>query len=569
MDPNYDEIVPRIQQVYNSCSKAEQQMLKQILSELANTGYSYTYEQLFLSDFTEVPVSIDQFICGENYLGPTNNFGDSVYDFWKQMFRNVFNSGNRYNEILLSGATRIGKTSSAVTIMAYMLYRLMLYRNPHDYFHKKAISRFTLAFANLTKDLAEGVAFHEFNSTLKASPWFQRHGTFTKSVQNPIYLPEGDKIDIVPASDAAHVLGMQVWCLAGDTLISTPSGDVPIQELAGDYHDIYQYDYATNGVNVCNALILKTNEVTSLMRIELEDGSVIEGTPNHQVMLSDGSYKMLCELTEDDDLMTSQEMNWHAEIELLIPNHMQVGQWRVFNLVGASTKYNEPRPVAICSSGKYIVCLSHTFKDGTYKKAKIASQWAMLREDDGHHFYMQCSFGTVHRLVAMAFLPDWDESLQVNHKDGIRDHNYISNLEMATTQQNTAHYWMSDCFKDTRIRMSEFRHHHKCSDETRKKMHDALVGIPRTSEVRAKISASKKGHSVSEECRAKIRNSLLTTHGTQINCYFADNPEVEFHSLSEACAHINRWNGYIGECLKKGKPIRDQDGQVKEIVLIK
>lgn len=302
MDPNYDEIVPRIQQVYNSCSQQEQSMLRQILTELADSGYSYTYEQLFLSDFSEVPVSIDQFICGSNYLGPTNNLGDSVYPFWKQMFRNVFNSGNKYNEIILSGATRIGKTSSAVTIMAYMLYRLMIYRNPHDYFRKKAISKFTLAFANLTKDLAEGVAFHEFNSTLKESPWFLEHGTFTRSIHNPVYIPQGDKIDIVPASDAAHVLGMQVWCLKGDTQILTAHGVKTLEECENTSQEVLQL---VGGQLVpTTADIRCTGHVTNTVRIELEDGSVIEGTPDHKVMLSDGTYKALGELRNSDDLLT-------------------------------------------------------------------------------------------------------------------------------------------------------------------------------------------------------------------------------------------------------------------------
>lgn len=42
----------------------------------------------------------------------------------------------------------------------------------------------------------------------------------------------------------------------------------------------------------------------------------------------------------------------------------------------------------------------------------------------------------VHRIVAMAFLSDYSESLQVDHKDGIKDNNRPENLRMATNQQN-------------------------------------------------------------------------------------------------------------------------------------
>ena len=47
---------------------------------------------------------------------------------------------------------------------------------------------------------------------------------------------------------------------------------------------------------------------TEGIRIELENGVIVEGTPEHRVMLSDGSYKMLCELTEDDDIMVVDNM---------------------------------------------------------------------------------------------------------------------------------------------------------------------------------------------------------------------------------------------------------------------
>ena len=46
-----------------------------------------------------------------------------------------------------------------------------------------------------------------------------------------------------------------------------------------------------------------TKYVQETIKIELEDGSIIEGTPDHKIMLSDGSYKRLDELTEDDDIL--------------------------------------------------------------------------------------------------------------------------------------------------------------------------------------------------------------------------------------------------------------------------
>ena len=299
----YEDAIDRITSVYASCSKAEQKLLMDILTEMSQTGYSYTLEKVWLADFTSLPVGIDQFLDDEYYLGQTNSQGRNVYPFWRQTMHNIFNAGNQYNEIILSGATRLGKSSTCTTMMCYMLYRLMLYRNPHEYFNKKSVSKFTLGFANLTKELAMSVCYREFNDTLKEVPWFQERGTFTRSDRNFYYVPEGDKIEIIPASSGEQLLGKQVWCLVGDTKIVTSNGTYEIQDVAGTTLYVLQYDYHREKYNYCEANVMLTKYVTDTVRIELEDGSVIEGTSDHTIMLSDGSYKKLSDLTEHDDIL--------------------------------------------------------------------------------------------------------------------------------------------------------------------------------------------------------------------------------------------------------------------------
>lgn len=296
------ELIDRIQHIYKSCDQTEQEVLMQILKELADTGTSPTYEQVWLADYKEIPVDIDTFLNSDTYLGKTNRQGQAVYPFWRRALHDIFDAGNKYWEIIFSGATRIGKTSTAISGSSYMLYRLMCLRDPQKFFGTKEISKFSIMFFNITKGLAKGVAFREFNDTLKASPWFCQHGTFSNSELDFYYIPEGNKIIIDYGSDAAHGLGIQAFCLVGDTKILTDTGTQTISELADQYVNVQQL--CDGELIYVPAFVVKTKEATETIRVTLEDGTVIEGTPDHRVMLADGTYKCLCDLTEGDDLYT-------------------------------------------------------------------------------------------------------------------------------------------------------------------------------------------------------------------------------------------------------------------------
>ena len=87
----------------------------------------------------------------------------------------------------------------------------------------------------------------------------------------------------------------------------------------------------------------------------------------------------------------------------------------------------------------------------------------------------------VHRLVAEAFIPNPDHLPQINHKDGNRANNQVSNLEWCTAKANTIHSWKKGLAKP-----------HGPSAEARQRLHDLWVGKPKSAEHREKISATLK-----------------------------------------------------------------------------
>lgn len=80
---------------------------------------------------------------------------------------------------------------------------------------------------------------------------------------------------------------------------------------------------------------------------------------------------------------------------------------------------------------------------GYVKKLKIRTQQTNRY---GYKTIKLCKLGNctqarVHRLVAQAFIPTDNPKNQINHIDGDKTNNNVSNLEWVTAQENMAHAW--------------------------------------------------------------------------------------------------------------------------------
>lgn len=108
----------------------------------------------------------------------------------------------------------------------------------------------------------------------------------------------------------------------------------------------------------------------------------------------------------------------------------------------------------------------------------------------------------VHRLVAGTYIGNID-NLTVNHKDGIKNNNHVSNLEIMTIKQNTHH-----AFETGLTPIGEKHSRSKFSDE---KLREALEEIENGNSVN---SVSKK-HSISQSYLNKVKHGIYRSISTK------------------------------------------------------
>ena len=168
--------------------EAEEQLLRSYLKEkkmMSDDNITYfmnEFEKLTEQEKSEViyeavgkeiyktnPVDVLTFIKDPYFLGSVY---DTVFKIWKDMIQEIYPAPfcKKYDEVILSCATRCGKTYIGTFVAAYELYMLTTMINPI-----KTYSVSNIVFALLSKDASTAVSQigGELFKVLTQSPYFK------------------------------------------------------------------------------------------------------------------------------------------------------------------------------------------------------------------------------------------------------------------------------------------------------------------------------------------------------------------------------------------------------------
>ena len=149
------------------------------------------------------PVSMKQFVEDPYYMDAKGILYPVVLEALTEA-----NNGE-YQEALLTGAIGTAKSTIAIYSIAYQLYLLSCYHNPHALFALDPTSEILFIFQSINESLAKSVDYARFKSLIQKSEYFRECFPFDRSILSEMRFPKRIIVKPVSGTDTA-ALGQNV-----------------------------------------------------------------------------------------------------------------------------------------------------------------------------------------------------------------------------------------------------------------------------------------------------------------------------------------------------------------------
>lgn len=155
------------------------------------------------------PVHIEEFMFSTRYLSrPKSEIYPAVMDELISINEQHGRVINTITEAVFTGGIGSAKTTTALYTLAYQLYLLSCYRNPHQTFGMDSTSEIIFIFQSLKALLAKEVDFDRFRTICQQSYYFTTVFPYAKDVQSKLVFP--NRIEVKPIGSDSGAIGQNV-----------------------------------------------------------------------------------------------------------------------------------------------------------------------------------------------------------------------------------------------------------------------------------------------------------------------------------------------------------------------
>lgn len=192
---------PRVAEMYRHAAEE--------VIEHSNPAYFEALDQL-----NKTPATIDEFLDSREFLGMDTN--DPLMEIWpklrpviKSMNPDVFVGEEPVHIALMGGATGWGKSFSATVTMAYQVYLLTCFKNPHRLFRLSQNTPIVFMFMSASRTLARRTLYEPFRQTFTAMPYTKTNLDYNRYKSSELEL--GNNILVTPAlASLSSILGQAI-----------------------------------------------------------------------------------------------------------------------------------------------------------------------------------------------------------------------------------------------------------------------------------------------------------------------------------------------------------------------
>jgi len=133
-----------------------------VLEKVMSTRQAQTFEK-------EVPVDAGTFLDDPYFMGNSTSL-------WPALREEIIEAcSGQYIEAVFTGSIGTGKTTAALYVQTYFLYRLMNLRDPHKVYGLDPASEIAFVMQSVTGGTAYTVDYSRFRRMLEGCPWFKEN----------------------------------------------------------------------------------------------------------------------------------------------------------------------------------------------------------------------------------------------------------------------------------------------------------------------------------------------------------------------------------------------------------